>query len=32
MKLDKYIYSIFIAAATLSLGSCSDFQIGRAHV
>ena len=25
MKLDKYIYSIFIAAATLSLGSCSDF-------
>ena len=25
MKLDKYIFSTFIAAAALALGSCSDF-------
>ena len=25
MKLDKYIFSTFIAAAALTLGSCSDF-------
>ena len=25
MKLDKYIFSAFIAATALFLGSCSDF-------
>ena len=25
MKLDKYIFSTFIAATTLFLSSCSDF-------